>query len=375
MDSQGQIIETRIGTLSFTHDFANGYPTKETVEKLYDERDFQRACQAYLWALPIVSFAEWQHEGQSVFGASDTDVVLYTTYADKLGILTANATTPYIVSMPDLAKTGPLVVDMPVGLAAGMVNDFWQRPVTDLGLPGPDKGKGAKYLIVGPGQMVTDTEGFIVVHSSTLNLLLGFRNLETDPEKAAQLLKQYRLYPYAQRDNPPATRYVEVCGKNWSGMPPSGMAYWTRLAEILRREPVQERDRIMMAMLRSIGIETGKPFNPDARMKKLLTEAALVGEAMAKANDFDKRQMELSHYAEGVHWHLSLCLDPSQEAERYTQLDERTAWFYEAVSTSKGMATRRPASARSISAATKIKPATGSTVRTLTGCACPQTHQ
>ncbi len=37
-----QKIETRIGTLDFTHDFANGYPTDATVEKLYDERDFQR---------------------------------------------------------------------------------------------------------------------------------------------------------------------------------------------------------------------------------------------------------------------------------------------------------------------------------------------
>ena len=142
-----------------------------------------------------------------------------------------------------------------------------------------------------------------------MNLLLGFRNLETDPEKAAQLLKHYRLYPYAQRDNPPATRYLEVGGKTWSGMPPRGLAYWARLSDILNREPVQERDRIMMAMLRSIGIEKGKPFNPDERQKTLLTEGALVGEAMAKANDFDKRQMELSHYADGVQWHLSLCLD------------------------------------------------------------------
>src|SRR6476661_1839305 len=55
-----QQIETRISTLEFTHDFANGYPTDATIEKLYDERDFQRACQAYLWSLPAVSFASWQ---------------------------------------------------------------------------------------------------------------------------------------------------------------------------------------------------------------------------------------------------------------------------------------------------------------------------
>ncbi len=335
-------IHTRIGTLSFTHDFANGYPTQETVEKLYEERDFQRACQLYLWALPMISMAEWQDQALTVFGAGDMDVILYTSYADKLGILTANATTPYIGTFANLATTGPLVIDMPGGAAAGMVDDFWQRPVTDLGLPGPDQGKGGKYLIIGPGQTAKDTDGLIVTPSSTMNVFIGFRNLETDPEKAANLLKQYRLYPYAQRDNPRATRFIEAGGKKWSTTQPRGLAYWERLANILSLEPVQERDRIMMAMLRSIGIEKGKPFQPDARQQKTLTEAALVGEAMAKANDFDKRNMQLSHYADGVKWHVSLCLDTTQETENYTQLDERSAWFYEALTTSAGMVTTTP---------------------------------
>ena len=339
--SPNAVIETRIGRLEFTHDFASGYPTQETVEKLYDERDFQRACQAYLWALPIVGFSGWQ-DGCRAVGAGDIDVVLYTSFDDKLGILTPNVTTPYIWSMPDLGSTGPLVIDMPAGAAAGLVDDFWQRPVTDLGLAGPDQGRGGKYLIIGPGQDVPRAEGFIVVHSPTLNVGVGFRNLETDPYKADRLLKQYRLYSYAQRDNPPATRYLSVGATKWSMTPPRGLAYWERLAEILKREPVQERDRVMMAMLRPLGIEKGKPFGPDERQKRILTEAALVGEAMAKANDFDKRQMELSHYADGVHWDVALCLDPSQEAEFYTQLDERAAWFYEATATSKGMVTKTP---------------------------------
>src|SRR5271170_2503543 len=82
-----------------------------TIHHLYNELDFQRACQAYLWALPIVGFAEWQSSAQHVFGAGDTDVVIYETLKDKLGILTANATTPYIGGFPDLSRTGPLVID------------------------------------------------------------------------------------------------------------------------------------------------------------------------------------------------------------------------------------------------------------------------
>ncbi len=339
---RAETVETRIGKLSFTHDFANGYPTKEAVEKLYDERDFQRACQAYLWALPIVSAAQSQEQIRTVFGGGDLDFGVAITYEERLGILTPNVVTPYIGGATDLGRTGPLVLDMPAGAIAGVVDDFWQRPVTDVGLSGPDQGRGGKYLLLGPGQTVPRTEGFIVVHSSTMNVMTLLRNLETDPEKAERLQKQIRFYPYAQRDNPPENRFIPSGGKKYTFTQPRGLAYWERLADILNREPVQERDRIMMAMLRPLGIEKGKPFKPDARQKKILTEATLIGESMAKANDFDKRQMELSHYKDGVQWHISLCLDPSQEAEYYTQLDERAAWFYEAAATSKGMVTSTP---------------------------------
>ena len=104
---QPTIVESRIGKLEFTHDFANGYPTEETVEKLYDERDFQRACQAYLWAIPAVSFAQWQR-GLASFGAGKCDIAAILSYDDRLGILTPNATTPYYIVFDDLGG-GPIV--------------------------------------------------------------------------------------------------------------------------------------------------------------------------------------------------------------------------------------------------------------------------
>ena len=72
---QGTTFDTRIGPLEFTHDFANGYPTDETVDKLYDERDFQRACQAYLWSLPAVSFTAWQRAINKTLGAKNGQIV------------------------------------------------------------------------------------------------------------------------------------------------------------------------------------------------------------------------------------------------------------------------------------------------------------
>jgi hypothetical protein len=159
-----------------------------------------------------------------------------------------------------------------------MVLDAWQRPLTDTGLPGPDKGQGAKYLILPPGSPDIQADGYRVFRSPTFNIMVGTRALHPDPAKADEWIKQLRLYPYAQRDNPPVTRFLKPEGRKWSQVPPRGLAYWERLADILNREPVAERDHFFMAMLAPLGIEKSKPFKPDARQKKLFEEATFVGE-------------------------------------------------------------------------------------------------
>jgi len=342
--SQTETVDTRIGKLEFTHDFANGYPTKATVEKLYDERDFQRACQAYLWALPMVSAGEVEHVYMQAPGAAHGDILRLETFPELSRFLTANATTPYTLTWLNLETSGPYVLEIPPGPSAGFVDDLWQRPVTDIGLPGPDKGQGGKFLLLGPGQTApAGAEGYFVARSSTFNHFVIIRLLSTEAQERQVMLEKFRFYSFSERSNPPATKVIRLDeGGRSLANAPRGLTYWEKLARWVSEEPVQERDRVMMAMLRPLGIEKGKPFTPDERQKKILTEAVLVGEAMAKANDFDKRQMELSHYADGVQWHFSLCLDVSQEADSYTQLDERAAWFYEATSTSAGMVTKTP---------------------------------
>src|SRR5271168_5360592 len=341
--AQTQTIDTRIGKLEFTHDFDNGYPTKETVEKLFDERDFQRATQLYLWALPMVSLGEVEQVLATVPGAAHGDIMRADTVPAIRRFLTGNATTPYLMTWLNLEKSGPLVIEVPAGPTAGFVDDLWQRPVTDMGLPGPDKGNGGKFLVLGPGQAAPEgANDYILVRSTTFNNLWLTRLLSPDAQEREAMLAKIRLYSFSQRATPPETKVRSVGGGTTYANAPRGLAYWEKLSRWVNEEPVQERDRIMMAMLRSIGIEKGKPFQPDARMKKLLTEATLVGEAMAKANDFQKRDMPLAHYVDGSRWEFALALDPSQEAQYYTQLDERAAWFYEATATSKGMVTKTP---------------------------------
>ena len=339
--SPGEILDTPIGRLSFTPDFINGYPAGESVNRLFDAIDFQRACQAYLWSIPIVSFAEWQKAHEVTFKARSGDVVVYDNYLAKLGILTANATTPYIISFFNLEETGPMVVRMPAGAVAGFADDMWQRPLIDMGQTGPDKGQGGVYVIAGPGQKADVPKGGYLAESPTSNVFWGFRALDKDPAKAKALLERLEIYPLSKSNNPPKKTIVDISGIRWSQTPPRGIEYWKSLHAIIQREPVHERDRLFMAMLKPLGIEKGKPFEPDERQARLLTEGALVGEAMAKANDFEKR-LEEAHYAEGTHWHFALVIDPSQRAEFYDQLDGRAAWFYEAVTTSSGMVTRTP---------------------------------
>lgn len=326
-------VKSRLGTL----ELVNGFPTDATVRKIYDDLDFQRACQAYLWALPYMAMTEWQRWTREEFGAGNLGYVDYLDFKDKLGILTANATTPYAQAFPNLAETGPLVLEFPPGAIAGGIIDFWERPITDTGQTGPDGGKGGKYLILGPGDPDMKPDGYFVFRSPTNNIWSGQRGLDADPAKARAALAGMNIYPYSQRQNPPPPKHVGTNGKKWLAAQPRGLAYWSGLSKTINSEPALERDRLMLAMLVPLGIEKGKPFNPDERQKKILIEAAQVGEVMARANGYAKR-FPGSTVWPGKRWEYSLFLtNTTQEKPNYTELDERSSWFYEAVGVTDGM--------------------------------------
>ena len=327
---QAETLDTRIGKLEFTHAFIDGYPTKATVEKLFEEMDFQRAVQAYIWSIPLVSMAQWRYAHEKELGAENGQIVFVESYKDKLGGLTYNATTPYVLPFIDLAE-GPWVVEMPEppGKVRGAAHDMWQIGITQLTEPG-------KYLFVGPGQDVPNNKGYKSFQSPTNGVLLGIRLMPGVRDERMAMLDKVAIYPYAERAKPKPRGYITPQGKPWMAAAPQGMAYWELLADTINREPVQERDRFFLAMLKPLGIEKGKPFRPTDRQKIILSEAVVVGEAMAKANDFSKR-LEDAHYVDGSHWDFATVSPPDQRREYYEELDGRAAWFYEAVTNDVAM--------------------------------------
>jgi hypothetical protein len=286
-------VETRLGTLKFF----DGFPDEASTENLYDNLDFQRAVQAYLMALPPVSMVALR-EGLTQWGPANTTIPTFESLMDSRSLfLTANANTPYTWMWIDV-RNGPLVAEIPPNVL-GLINDFWFYYVTDLGQVGPDKGKGGKYLIVPPGYKGPIEKGYYVVRMTTFEGFIGWRNfgINGDFQPAIDNIKKFaRVYPLSQADSPPANTFVNVSSKAFSTIAPADYKFWEYLNEVVQNEPSESLDAVSLGYYASIGIQKGKPFAPDARMKKILTEAAIVGDATARALAYRSRQQELYYY-------------------------------------------------------------------------------
>jgi hypothetical protein len=328
-------VDTRVGRLVFEQ----GYPSRESVELLYDEIDFQRACQAYIWALPMMATQAFAESFQSDLGGEWGDMIEVKSFEDRSYGITANATTDYMFTWVELSETGPMVIDVPAGLVAGFISDVWQRAPADLGVPGDFRGQGGKHLLLGPGQEApADADQYNLIRTETNHNLILIRIIDPDPATAARLRLAFQVYPFSDLPSPTTTKLVPVGGRTWKTTQPEGFAYWEGMASIIEAEPVNERDRLMVASLKPLGFVKGEPFEPDARQRAILEEALVVGEAMARANGFDTR-LEEAEYVAGSQWDFPLVVGPTQRKEHYDQLDGRAAWTYEALGISRGMTT------------------------------------
>jgi len=337
MAGKMESVDSAIGKLEFD----GGYPTRKTTDNLLEQMDLMRATEAYMWGIPAAGMIEWKNAQNNVFKIRDGQLTSYITQKQKQGILTPNFTTPYILTFADLSKTGPLVLTLPKGLMAGMALDVHQRVLADLGVIGPDKGQGGKYLFLPPGHEKIAPEGYFVVQSTSNIVLFGVRLLGQDKAEAVKtLVPQTSTATYNDGKLGESWPVVPAGEQPWSQTPRTGMDYWKTINQLVQEDVVDERDRFMMEHLRFLGIEKGKPFQPDARQKAILEKGAVLGAAMAKANNYAKRFEP--PFWKGTHWKHAITVSPSQRAENWDQFDERASWFYEAVTVSKAMLTQTP---------------------------------
>jgi hypothetical protein len=312
--------DTSIGRLEFN----DGVPTVESAEKVRDALDFTRALNVYNNSFRGAS-AYAIGEGFHSIGAEDNTAVIFSDLMDARSLfLTANADTVYYLAVVNLS-TGPMVIEQPPrGL--GTINDMWFSWIIDIGFPGPDRGEGGKYLLVPPGYDGPLPEGgFFVAHSKTKRVLYAARAFleDNDPKPAVENIKKHlKIYPYTPggvgtsiatalegtvglANNPPVpeTKFIEGSGRTFNTIPPGDFGFFEMINANVQQEPATSYDVELAGQLAAIGIAKGKPFDPDARMKKILTDAGAVGNAAGRVLNWRYATLhpEWSYYPDS-HW-------------------------------------------------------------------------
>ena len=275
------IVETSIGTLKFI----DGAPLPETAELVYDNLDRMRGTDAFLKAIPAASL-RGLIKGAEDIGANNLNKVMIM---DKLMdskplFLTGNTSTMYVTPNLDLKKYGPTVLEVPSGML-GAFNDAWFRYIADIGPFGQDKGKGGKYLVLPPGYEGDIPEGYFVVHSTSYKIWTLLRiSIDNGIDAAAKkVTDNLKVYPLSEKDNPPAMEFISGSDKAWNTIHTNDFSFYHHVDEVIQYEPIDFINPEIRGLLASIGMEKGKLFAPDARMKKILIDAVAIGNAAARS--------------------------------------------------------------------------------------------
>lgn len=181
----------------------------------------------------------------------------------------------------------------------GAIDDFWYRWVTDVGITGPDQGKGGKYLILPPGYTGEIPKGYFVVRPKTYGNWMPFRSflVNGSPKPGVESVKKnLKIYQLADAANPPAIKFANASGVPANFVAPGDYSFWTLLNQVIQEEPSAGSDPTTLGLFASIGIVKGKPFNPDERMKKILSDAANIGAVTARTLAFKIRTPEAFFY-------------------------------------------------------------------------------
>jgi hypothetical protein len=366
-------VQSRLGPL----EFKDGAPSQATLDRIYDHIDFTHAYNTFVNTLDGVSIHALR-KGLLSVGVKDNEVIVFSDLMDAKSLfLTANADTVYAIGMLDLTK-GPMVLEVPPSFL-GAIDDQWFRWVVDLGLPGPDRGEGGKYLILPPGYQGEKPDGGFFIAQARTNFVAWFGRSfmanKNDPKPAAETIRKFtKVYPYEAggvgtpiaaflegkarlgRVTPaPPTIFHEGTGKVMNTVPPNDWTFYEMLNEIVQQEPATSLDPELMGPVAAIGIVKGKPFAPDTRMKKIMTDALAVANAASRTLFMSPRDPSWFYYPGSSWWNYLFETGYqfetpipmiTREGARpfpptgYRTLDARTNFFYGITGITPGMAMR-----------------------------------
>lgn len=338
-DHHGWIGTGKIGSGVGTLEFVGGYPTDGTAAGLREVLTFNRALEAFLTQMPLVSwYRVWKGVAEAYRGTANQIVIWETLMDSQTLLLTGNTETVYGLAALDLKRDGPTVVEVPEHMLGG-ISDLQQHEMAGIGPTGADKGKGGKFLIVPPSHSGTPAHGYLTFKSSTYRAVLGVRGFLVDgkPDQASALMRNTRIYPLSAAGNPPPQTFVNGSGKEIDTIFCDTYQFFEDLAAIVAYETpgaVAWQDRFQLAAL---GIEKHKPFKPNAERRSLLDKAARVGGAMARVNAFASTDPERIAYADRRWEYAFIGGSASWDTQGYVNTDRRAAFSYIAIGMSPAM--------------------------------------
>ena len=334
-------IGTSFGTLKFK---LEAYPTEETVQKIYDELDLQRATQAYLDFYPALSVYAGVKGMIRDFGfksASDIGVAPGPGLTPSELVLTGNNSTVYAIGSLDLKIDGATVVNIPAGMY-GTANDAAYKFLVDFGFVGPDAGKGGEYLFLPPDYKGNVPDGYYVVKSPGYRVSIMMRAWGDvgNGDKAVDHFRQnLKIYPLST--GPRKGSYINTNGLGLNTLVPEDGSSFEMLNEIIQYEPNELFGAEQLGRLATLGIVKGQPFNPNERMKRILDEGAKLGVAMCRVNVFASRSPE-SLYWPDQHWENMFLYNTTFVRDGVADIDARIRWHYSGVVVSPNLISTTP---------------------------------
>lgn len=325
----------------------NWLPQKE-AESLRDELYYQHAVHAYMTMLPALNVIGMRDGSEATFGKGYNVLPIWKDRMDaRAWVPTPNADVIYSMNYLDLKQTGPLVVAAPPNVI-GMLTDFFQRTITDVGLIGPDRARGGLYLLLPPDYDGEVPKGYFTFKSPTYNVFLFFRTVMKkgadgpDPQPAVALAEQTRVYPlWAMEKDVKPMQFPNGSGKRVNMMYPVDNSYWTKLKEFVDYEPVSAIDPELRGVLASIGIIKGQLFNPTEKQQELLKKAVETAPKMILAlRQLGRPDGRQRYYTDRQYENVWAGATSEWLQDSYLDVNQRATYFQVAYSSAPAMVMR-----------------------------------